>query len=156
MKILLVTLGLAMVGSGPAAAASTRGAGVGVVVGDPIGAVMRTFLNDVQSVDVGVGYSGDAVLWADFAWHSWDLFPKARAGLMDAWVSAGPRLETRRDAEFAVRTLLGLSCWVPRQPIEVFITAGPVFRLAPKGGVDADGGVGLRFYFGGEPQASKR
>ena len=50
--------------------------------------------------------------------------------------------------EIGVRTVAGLTWRITRQPIEFFAEAGPVFRMTPSGGVDADGGIGVRFYFG--------
>ena len=132
-----------------AAAPPPKGPGVGVVLGAPTGGTFRLFLTGNRSLDLGVGYSGDATLWADHAWHSWDVFPQPRSGQFEGWVSAGVRLETADDAQFAVRTLLGASYWLPGNPVELFATAGPVFKMTPEGGVGADGGVGVRFYFGG-------
>lgn len=123
--------------------------GVGVVLGEPTGGTLRWFLSANRSLDFGVGYSGDAALWLDHAWHAWDLSPRFPKGEGDLWVSAGGRLEFAKDTEFGVRTLVGLSYWFPGRPVELFGYAGPVFRMAPDGGVDADGGVGVRFYFGG-------
>ncbi|MDE2291093.1 MAG: hypothetical protein KGL53_03325 [Elusimicrobia bacterium] len=124
--------------------------GVGVVVGDPIGGFGQMFLTDSQSVDLGIGFSGDAAFWADYVWHDWTLLPQPKKGTLEGWASVGPRLETADDVQFAVRTMLGASYWLQAQPIELFATAGPVFRMTPSGEVDADGGVGMRFYFGGK------
>ena len=147
-RTLAACVGL-LLAAGPAEAESPKGPGIGVVVGDPIGATANVFLREDQSVDVGVGFSGDTALWADYAWHAHDLFPPVRGGRLDGWVSLGPRIETAPDTEFGVRTMLGASYWLASHPIEVFATAGPVFRMTPTGGVDADGGIGVRFYFGG-------
>lgn len=146
----MATLSVLLAFAGAAAAAPPPGPGVGVVVGDPTGGTFRYFLTPTNSLDLGVGFSGDAALWADYAWHSWDLFPKPQSGEFDFWVSAGGRLETAPDPEFGVRTMLGGSYWLPGRPVELFATAGPVFKLTPDGGVGADGGVGVRFYFGGK------
>ncbi|TBR22104.1 hypothetical protein EPO15_08745 [bacterium] len=132
------------------AAAEPSGPGVGVVLGDPTGGTFRYFLSRTRSFDLGVGFSGDAALWADHSWHSWDMMPKPQSGEFDLWASAGLRLETAPDPEFGVRTLLGLSYWLPANPIELFATAGPAFQLTPDGDVGVDGGVGVRFYFGGK------
>lgn len=88
-----------------AAAPPQKGPGMGVVLGDPTGGTLRYFLSGTRSLDLGVGYSGDATLWADHSWHSWDIFPEPRSGSVEGWVSAGVRLETADDPQFAVRTL---------------------------------------------------
>ncbi|MBI3299589.1 MAG: hypothetical protein HYZ75_15600 [Elusimicrobia bacterium] len=132
-----------------ARAEAPGGVGVGVVAGDPTGGTARVFLSRDQSLDFGVGFSEDTAFWVDYVFHAWDLFPAVEKGRLSAWVGAGPRIETASDAEFGVRTILGASYWLPDHPVELFATAGPVFRMTPRGGVDADGGIGLRFYFAG-------
>ena len=140
---------LTLLCAGAAAAAPPSGPGVGVILGDPTGGTFRYFLSGTRSLDLGIGFSGDAAMWADHAWHSWDMMPKPQSGDFDVWVSAGVRLETAPDPEFAARTMGGVSYWFPDHPVEVFATAGPVFQMTPVGSLGADGGVGVRFYFGG-------
>ncbi|MBI5622163.1 MAG: hypothetical protein HY924_00145 [Elusimicrobia bacterium] len=132
------------------AAGPTRGMlGAGVILGNPAGLTGKLWLDPTRAIDAGVGFSGDAAFYMDFLWHAWDLFPQPKTGKLGAYASVGPRLETRRDAEFGVRTLAGLVYWLPKHPIELFVEAGPVWRVAPDSGVEADGGLGVRFYFGG-------
>ena len=138
----------------PARAQVLHDVGVGVVVGDPIGGTAKLWLDDTLAVDFGVGLSGDAVLWGDLLWHAWDLLPQPPQGRLGAYVGAGPRVETASDVEFGVRTIVGVSWRLPRHPIELFAEAGPVFRLTQSAGVSADGGAGVRFYFGAK--SSKR
>lgn len=142
---LCLSLALTQTALAAPAAGST---GVGVVVGDPTGGTLRYFLSPNRSLDFGVGYSGDAALWGDFTWHDWKLLPAPKSGEVEIWASAGLRIEAASDAEFGFRTMLGASYWLPGRPVELFATAGPVFQVAPDGGVGADGGVGVRFYFG--------
>jgi hypothetical protein len=122
--------------------------GVGVIVGDPMGGTAKLWLNDTVAVDFGVGLSGDAALWGDVLWHAFDLLPQPPQGRLGMYVGMGPRVEAADDTEFGLRTMLGLTWRLPRHPIELFAEAGPVFRLTQGGHVDADGGVGVRFYFG--------
>lgn len=148
MKTILLALAVAAAAV-PAAAESTfKKAGFGIVAGDPIGGTAKLWLDDDYAVDFGVGFSGDTVLWGDLLYHAWNLLPQPEEGKLGVYFGAGPRLETADDPEFGVRTIAGLSWRITRQPIEFFIEAGPVFRMTPSGGVDADGGVGLRLYLG--------
>lgn len=148
MRTFLAACVLVSAAAGLAGAAENPGIGAGVVVGDPIGGTGQVFLTRTQSVDFGVGFSGDTAFWGDYAWHAWDLFPRPRRGKLEGWASAGLRLETASQTEFGVRTMVGASYWLEGHPLELFATAGPVFRMTPSGEVDADGGVGVRFYFG--------
>jgi len=148
MKTLMPVL-LAVVALAPLAAAQTfKEVGVGVVAGDPIGGTAKLWLDPDFALDVGVGFSGDAVFWGDALHHMWNLLPQPREGKVGVYLGGGPRLEARSDAEFGLRVIAGVTWRLARQPIELFAEAGPVFRMIPRGGVEADGGVGVRVYMG--------
>ena len=148
MKNILIALALSAVSVAASAQTPVKEVGFGIVAGDPIGGTAKLWLDDDFAFDVGVGFSGDTVMWGDVLYHMWNLLPQPEEGKLGVYLGAGPRLETRRDTEFGVRTVAGLTWRITRQPIEFFAEAGPVFRMTPTGGVDADGGIGVRFYFG--------
>lgn len=133
----------------PAAAEGFKEVGVGVIAGDPIGGTAKLWLDRDVAIDLGVGFSGDAVFWGDVLYHMWNLLPQPAEGKLGLYLGAGPRLETRRDAEFGLRTIGGVTWRLNKQPLEFFAEAGPVFRMTPDGGVGADGGIGVRVYLGG-------
>jgi hypothetical protein len=145
IQALAAALVLAVV---PARAQQVGGFGAGVVVGDPTGLTVKTWIDSSRALDAGVGFSGEATFYADYLWHAWDVFPQPSQGKLGAYVGGGPRIETRRDAEFGLRALAGVDYWIAGRPIEVFFEAGPVLRLTPGRGVGVDGGLGVRFYFG--------
>lgn len=149
MKSFLIALTLAAAVL-PASAQDSivKEAGAGVIAGDPIGGTAKLWFNRDYALDLGVGYSGSTVLWGDMLWHAWNLLPQPEEGRLGVYFGAGPRLETAADAEFGIRTIAGVSWRLTRQPIEFFVEAGPVFRVTQGGGVDADGGVGVRLYLG--------
>jgi hypothetical protein len=132
----------------PAAAESRGDIGVGVIAGDPTGGTAKLWLDGVTAVDAGVGFSGDTALWATLLVHAWDLLPQPTEGRLAGYLGAGPRLEAGHDAEFGVRTIAGVAWRLNKHPLEFFMEAGPVFRMTPRGGVDVDGGLGLRVYLG--------
>lgn len=148
MKNILIALAMSVVSVAASAQAPVKEVGIGIIAGDPIGGTAKLWLDKDFAVDVGVGFSGDTVMWGDVLYHMWNLLPQPEEGTLGVYVGAGPRLETRRDTEFGVRAIAGLTWRITRQPIEFFAEAGPVFRMTPTGGVDADGGIGVRFYFG--------
>lgn len=148
MKNILLVIALAAAAASPASAQAVKKAGFGVIAGDPIGGSAKLWLDEIYAVDLGVGFSGDTVLWGDLLYHAYNLLPQPEEGRLSVYFGAGPRLETRDDTEFGVRTIAGLSWRITRQPLEFFVEAGPVFKVTQGGGVDADGGVGVRFYLG--------
>jgi hypothetical protein len=134
--------------AGAARAQQAGDLGAGVVVGRPIGATAKYWLDGTKALDLGVGFSDDPVAYGDFLWHGWDLFPQPARGKLGGYVGLGPRIQAAPDTQFALRTIAGVDYWVDKQPIELFVEAGPVFRMTPTGDVDADVGLGVRFYFG--------
>lgn len=151
MKKIMIALALAGSAAVPAAAAQGpfTEVGVGVIAGDPIGGTAKLWFDDAYAMDVGIGFSGSTVLWGDFLYHAWNLLPPIDEGRLGLYFGAGPRLEPDgSDTQFGVRTMVGATWRLSRQPIEVFAEAGPVFRMTPSGGVNADGGVGIRLYLG--------
>lgn len=148
MKNILLVLALTAAAASPVSAQAIKKAGFGVIAGDPIGGTAKLWLDDAYAVDLGVGFSGDTVLWGDLLYHMWNLLPQPEEGKLGVYLGAGPRLETRSDTEFGVRTIAGVTWRITRQPLEFFAEAGPVFRMTPNGGVDADGGIGVRYYLG--------
>lgn len=150
MKKFMIALALASTAAAPATAAQGpfTEVGVGVIAGDPIGGTAKLWFDDAYAMDVGVGFSGSAVLWGDFLYHAWNLLPPIDEGKIGLYVGAGPRLEAASDTQFGIRTIIGATWRLSRQPIELFAEAGPVFRMTPSGRVNADGGVGIRLYLG--------
>lgn len=154
MKYLLIALILAAAVPAAAQGPITE-AGAGVIAGDPIGGTAKLWFGRDYAVDLGIGYSGSTVLWGDFLYHAWNLLPQPSEGKLGLYFGAGPRIEAGNDAEFGIRTMVGAAWRLTRQPMELFIEAGPVFRMTQGGGVDADGGLGVRFYLGSSSSARR-
>ena len=148
MKAIALAASLVLLGGPADAAPRSPGTGVGVVAGNPTGVTLKHWPDPSLAFDAGIGFSGDAAFYADFLWHSWDLFPPPSRGRLAAYAGLGPRLETERTAVLGLRTIAGAAYWLAGRPVEIFMEGGPVFRLAPGRGVDIDIGGGIRFYFG--------
>jgi hypothetical protein len=142
-----LALSLLLALAGPASAQQAGQFGAGVILGRPVGATVKYWLTGTQALDVGLGFGGDLTVYADYLWHAWDLFPQPPKGKLGGYIGLGPRFEADGDGEFAARTMAGLDYWVPNHPIELFLEGGPVFRLSPDRAVEADAGIGVRFYF---------
>ena len=151
MKISLLLLIVAAAAGRASAAVAVKEASAGVVAGYPSGGTVKLWFDDARAVDLGVGLAGSPVLWADAVWHAWDVLPQPAKGRLGAYLGGGPRLEFASDAEFGLRTVVGVSWRLPKHSVELFAEAGPVFRFTQGGHVDADGGVGVRVSFLGAP-----
>lgn len=150
MLVLLAPMGTAAAAdkeTAPAAAAISRGrVSAGIMGGTPTGGTLKYWLNDRHAVNVGLGYSDDLSLHADYLWHAWDMPMKPQSGRLGAYFGTGPRFEFKRETELRLRGMVGLSYLMPRHPLELFVEVGPTLRLTPDGDAGADAGLGLRFF----------
>ena len=136
--------------AGAASAQEARDIGVGIVLGDTLGATGKLWLDKTSAVDLALGAdagSGNFTMYGDYLFHGWKAFPQPAQGKLAAYLGGGPRIQVRGDdTEFGVRAVLGASYFL-KDPVEFFAEIGPLFRFTPDGGVYPVGSVGLRYYF---------
>lgn len=122
--------------------------GLGIMLGEPSGITLKNWFNSKNSVDVGVAWSlagNDALyLHADYQWHS----PlDVEKGNLAFFYGVGGRVILDNETFVGARIPLGLSYLAPEAPLEFFIEVAPVLNLTPNTDGDADGGIGVRYYF---------
>lgn len=147
MKKLVVSGVMLFIFSLPAFSQKKGDFGAGAVLGDPTSVTAKYWLSDTQALDAGLGYSNRFAVNADYLWHAWKIFPQPEKGKMPGYLGLGFLFRTFSTLEVGIRTMAGLAYWFPNDPIEIFAELGPVFRLSHGGGVDLNGGIGLRYYF---------
>lgn len=122
--------------------------GLGVMLGEPTGLTLKTWFNQKNSLDVGVAWSfsgNDAIyLHADYQWHKWLDVEK---GNLAFFYGIGGRAVFENDTFLGARIPLGLTYLAPEAPLEFFLEVAPVINLIPDTDGDADGGIGVRYYF---------
>lgn len=134
-----------------AAAAGAEGRagrlGGGIELGEQNGLTAKYWLGDTQAVSGGLGASdGRLSLHGEYVWHAFDLFPKTPSGALEGHLGLGGRV---RSDEVGVRPLAGVGYWIEGHPIELFLDAGPVFRLSPETSTDFSAAIGVRAYLPG-------
>jgi hypothetical protein len=148
MKKLILAFALLAIGS-PLWAQQAGQFGGGLLLGDPIGGTAKYWIDGTKAFDFGLGErDSEMAVYADFVWHNWDILPQPAKGKLGPYLAVGPQIVTYDNAQFGLRTMVGLSYWIPDHPIELFAEAGPLFILNNDQGISADGGVGVRFYIG--------
>jgi len=127
--------------------------GVGLTLGEPIGASAKYFFNETFAVDGAVGWSArdhtDLYVHGDALWHKFDLIPVSR-GSMPVYLGVGGLVRFRdsnHDNEVGVRLPIGVSYMFENKPIDVFAEIAPAIDVAPSVRADITGGVGIRFWF---------
>lgn len=136
-------------GAAGATSLEIKEVGAGVVLGEPLGATAKFWLDDHLAFDAGAGISdGNAAFWADALWHEWSLFPQPAQGRLGGYIGVGPQIRTGDEARFGFRTVVGATFRPTGRPLEFFAEVGPMFRLTQGGTVDPVGGVGVRLMLG--------
>lgn len=144
----LLAFVLLLAATSPVFAQKGGDAGAGVILGNPTGITGKLWLDGAQAVDVGMGYSTTLALYGDYLWHEWTVLPQPAQGRLPVYLGLGAQVRTFDDAEFGIRTVLGIAYWLPEDPVEVFLEVVPIFRVTPDTSVGLGAGLGLRYYFG--------
>lgn len=148
-------MALALLTAPAPAVAQQTGTGLGIIVGEPTG------------LSVKLRSSGRAALAAAGAWSArdrddldlhvhldWVLETdvSGRVGLpghrLFAYYGLGVRIVDRhRDTRIGLRVPLGITHYGRRVPLEVFAEVAPVLDVVPATELEANVGVGVRFWF---------
>ena len=151
-KSLLLFFALGLIGlfSTTTTAQNTNGGktGLGVMIGEPTGITLKSWFNQKNSIDAGLAWSlsgNDAIyIHADYQWHKWLDVEK---GNLAFFYGIGGRAIFANDTHFGVRIPLWLTYLAAEAPLEFFLEVAPVIDLIPDTDGDADGGIGIRYYF---------
>jgi hypothetical protein len=133
--------------------ASGQGLGVGIIAGNPTGISVKKWLCDGNAIDGAAAWSFDGhnafQLHADYLWHH--DFPSSRVPF---YCGVGGRVgfdegNRRHNGETraGVRFPLGVTYFLERAPVDVFVEVVPVFDVAPRTDLELGAAVGIRYYF---------
>lgn len=122
--------------------------GLGVMIGEPTGITLKSWTSQNTAFDVGLAWSlsgnDDIYVHADHQWHK----PlEVEKGSLSFFYGIGARAIFSNDTFFGARIPLGLSYLAPEAPLEFYLEVAPVINLIPDTDGDADGGIGIRYYF---------
>lgn len=122
--------------------------GLGIMIGEPSGVTLKSWFNSNNSVDIGLAWSlsgnDDIYLHADYQWYQWLDVEKGNLAFS---YGIGGRAIFSNDTFVGARIPLGLTYLAPEAPLEFFLEVAPVLNLIPDTDGDADGGIGVRYYF---------
>lgn len=129
--------------------------GVGVILGEPVGASVKYWLNDRMAIDGAAGFSthshSSLYFNADVLWHKFDLFDISPApGKLPLYYGVGGLVRFRDHGEkdvLGVRVPVGVSYIFDNAPIDVFAEIGPAIDVHPSLRGELTGGIGVRFWF---------
>ncbi len=132
--------------------------GIGVMVGEPTGLSLKSWINEENAFDVGLAWSlgrYDAVnIHADYLWHSYDVFDDVEEGSLPLYYGVGGRIVFSDDypdpgdsnVVIGIRGPVGINYLFEESPIGLFLEIAPILNLTPETDFDLDGALGIRLY----------
>ena len=120
--------------------------GLGLMLGSPTGFNAKAWLSRHVAIDGGFGWTiendPELQVHSDVLWHNFRAFGPR----LPLYYGLGGRLEFEGSNRFGIRVPIGLAYFL-RIPADIFVEIVPVINVAPKIGLDINGGLGARFFF---------
>ncbi len=122
--------------------------GLGVMLGEPTGISLKSWNNSRTAFDLGLAWSlsgKDAVhIHGDHLWHKW---LDVENGNLAFYYGIGARAVFSDDTYFGARIPFGLNYLIEDSPVGLFFEVAPIVDFLPDTDGDANGGIGIRYYF---------
>ncbi|MCX5859631.1 MAG: DUF3996 domain-containing protein [Proteobacteria bacterium] len=140
------------------AQAQDRGVGLGVILGEPTGVVLKGWITKRQAVDGGLAWSfgrRDSLhVHADYLFHEFNLF-KVEEGQLPMYFGVGGRFKLGdneddsggNDDRVGVRIPVGIDYLFRKVPVDIFLEIVPIMDLVPETAFALNAGIGARFFF---------
>jgi len=151
LTIILVTLLVAV------ASAQLSGTGIGIIVGEPTGLSLKSWLSAKTALTVGAAWSfrndGSLLLWADYTLHSFNITRSADPRSLAFYYGIGGKVgfvdrnDTKNETVIGARIPLGLMLPIGTSPVAVFLEVVPTLDLSPDTDFGVNGGIGVHFFF---------
>lgn len=124
--------------------------GVGMILGEPTGLSGKLMLSERNAIDAGLAWSfrrdGHIHLHADYLWQFSDVIRSSEQ--LTLFTGVGGRFAAGKGNGVVGLRLVGGLAWLPTNtPLEIFTEFAPILDVIPATELNANGGVGLRFYF---------
>lgn len=138
--------------------AQMTGTGLGLVLGDPTGLSLKSWLSSSSAITVGAAWSfqhdGSLFLWADYTLHSFNITHAADPRSLAFYYGLGGKVSFVNrnepqgdDTVIGVRVPLGLMLPIHTAPVDVFLEIVPTLDLAPSTEFGVNGGIGAHLFF---------
>ena len=129
--------------------AQDSGFGLGVIIGEPTGVSLKTWVSQKHAVDAGIAWSlsNDWLnIHADYLIHNFELINVSK-GQLPFYFGFGAKFGIGNDFSFGARIPVGLSYLFEDAPLDVFVEVVPALRLISEIKFEMDGGIGIRYWF---------
>jgi len=126
------------------------GFGAGIMVGEPTGISLKSWLSHSTAWDAGVAWQlrrkGRFHFHIDYLLHKFGVF-NVRKGELPLYFGVGGRLVASDDPNLGIRGVVGVDYMFEKVPVDIFLEIVPVLELLPGTELDLNGALGARYFF---------
>jgi hypothetical protein len=127
------------------------GTGLGIIVGEPTGLSLKSWVGGNSALDLGLAWSfshdGNMHVHGDYLAHNFNLFD-LDSGALPLYYGIGARvLFTENDARVGLRVPVGLAYIFSGSRADLFVELAPLLDLTPDTEFNLNGAAGLRYFF---------
>lgn len=127
-----------------------EGMGLGVIVGEPTGLTVKTWLAPSTAFNLAVAWSfesEDALhLHGDYLIHNYNTFPVSK-GALPFYYGLGARLKLEdHDSAVGLRVPVGVEYLFRNDPIDLFFEVVPILDVTPATELGLNVAVGARYF----------
>ena len=136
----------------PARARAQEGLGLGLILGEPTGISVKTWLTRTTAFDLAAAWSfedeGSFDVHGDYLVHNYEVF-KMNRGALPLYYGLGGRVRDGRtiDPNVGIRLPVGIEYLFPDATFDLFLEAVPVLDLTPSTRLDLNASIGARYFF---------
>ena len=130
--------------------AQDQGFGLGVILGEPSGVSGKLWFGRTTSLNGALAWSVEGEnsvhVHLDYVFHDFKLM-QVEKGKLGLYYGAGGRVKFADDSTISLRIPVGLNYLFADAPVDLFFELVPMLDLAPSTDVNANGGIGVRYFF---------
>jgi hypothetical protein len=129
--------------------AQDSGFGLGIIIGEPTGVSLKTWVSQKHAVDAGIAWSltNDWFhIHADYLIHHFELIDVSQ-GELPFYFGFGAKLGIGNKFSLGARVPVGLAYLFEDAPLDVFVELVPALQLINQIQFQMNGGIGIRYWF---------
>ena len=129
--------------------AQDSGFGLGIIIGEPTGVSLKTWVSQKHAIDGGIAWSltNDWFhIHADYLIHNFDLINVSK-GELPFYFGFGAKIGIGNDFSLGARVPVGLAYLFDDAPLDVFVEVVPALQLINQIQFQMNGGIGIRYWF---------
>ena len=150
MKKTLITILVTVLVLSSQVLAQESGFGAGIIIGELTGLSGKLWLTKETALDGAVAWSfggqDNFYLHSDYLFHRFNLIAQEQINL-PVHFGLGGRVRLGKKDRLGFRGVVGLSYYVQKLPMDIFIEVAPIFDLLPSTDFDLNAGIGVRYFF---------